>query len=57
MKISHTKQEIDGVKSEYIELTLTDLRYPSITTSVHLSLEESNLLLAELSKKLAPLPY
>ena len=57
MKISHIKQDIDGEKSEYLELTINDLRYSHSTIEIQITLEQANLLLAELSEKLSPLPY
>lgn len=58
MKISHIKKETDGVLVEQIiKVTYKDNRWKNTEQDIELSLEEANLLLSNLSKKLSEIPY
>lgn len=57
MKISHIKKETDGVLENIIHITYKDNRWQNSESIIELSLEEANLLLSNLSKKLSEIPY
>lgn len=58
MEFAHiTKTKNGEVIQEVIEITYTDVRYPSSQDFLHLTLEDANKLSIELQKFLAPIPY
>jgi hypothetical protein len=58
MKVSNIKTTIDGVNtSNLVRIEMPDVRFPLTGNEVTMTLEEANILLEMLSKKLSTTPF